>query len=266
MYDNSLLNKYSLSLTNFMTNSGMRKHIPNFITLINLFCGCCAVACIFYGQFIHAFVFVFIGGLADYSDGMVARWLEVNSPFGKELDSLADMVTFGVVPGAIIYMLLVISLENAVFDYPSSLSFLGTKGLNMLALPAFIVSTFSALRLAKFNLDVRQSEDFIGLNTPACTAFVVGLMLTFHFDYYGLRPYVANYFFLFALIPVLSYLLVSEIPMISFKFKKFKWQGNERQFILIIISIFFLVFFQGLGFSLMILSYCLLYTSPSPRD
>ena len=89
----------------------MRKHIPNIITLLNLFCGCCAVACIFYGQFPQAFLFVFVGGLADYSDGMVARWLEVNSPFGKELDSLADMVTFGVVPGAIVYMLLVISLE-----------------------------------------------------------------------------------------------------------------------------------------------------------
>lgn len=233
----------------------MRKHIPNIITLLNLFCGCCAVACIFYGQFPQAFLFVFVGGLADYSDGMVARWLEVNSPFGKELDSLADMVTFGVVPGAILYMLLVISLENAVVDYPDSLSFLGTKGLKMMALPAFIISTFAALRLAKFNLDVRQSEDFIGLNTPACTSFVVGLMLTFHFDYYGLRPYVANQFFLFTLIPILSYLLVSEIPMISFKFKKFKWKGNERQFLLILLGILFLIIFQGLGFSLMIVSY-----------
>jgi len=233
----------------------MRKHIPNIITLLNLFCGCCAVACIFYGQFPQAFLFVFIGGLADYSDGMVARWLKVNSPFGKELDSLADMVTFGVVPGAIVYMLLVISLEDAILGYPKSLSFLGTKGLKMLALPAFIISTFSALRLAKFNLDVRQSEDFIGLNTPACTAFVIGLMLTFHFNYYGLRPYVGNLFFLFALIPILSYLLISEIPMISFKFKKFKWKGNERQFILILLSILFVIIFQGFGFSLMILSY-----------
>jgi len=152
-------------------------------------------------------------------------------------------------------MLLVISLEDAILGYPESLSFLGTKGLKMLALPAFIISTFSALRLAKFNLDVRQSEDFIGLNTPACTAFVIGLMLTFHFDYYGLRAYVGNLFFLFALIPILSYLLISEIPMISFKFKKFKWKGNERQFILMLLSIFFMIIFQGLGFSLMILSY-----------
>jgi len=238
-----------------MSESSMRKHLPNIITLLNLFCGCCAIACIFYGQFLQAFGFIFVGGLADYSDGMVARWLEVNSPFGKELDSLADMVTFGVVPGAILYMLLVLRLEEAIYDYPDNMTFLRNSGLNLMALPAFIVSTFAALRLAKFNLDIRQSEDFIGLNTPACTCFMVGLMLTFHFDSYGLRPLVSNLVFLLALIPILSFLLVSEIPMISFKFKKFKWKGNERQFSIILLSFLLLGIFRELGFSLMIVAY-----------
>jgi len=203
----------------------MRKQIPNMITLLNLFCGCSALINILYGDFLNAFTFIFIGGLADYSDGMVARWLNVKSPFGKELDSIADMVTFGVVPGAILYMLINFRLTAANVGDNLSDQLVLEQSFSWLALPAFFVSAFAAIRLAKFNLDTRQSEQFIGLNTPACTMFVVGIMLIFQFDSFGLRPIVSNLYFLYALIPILSFLLVSELPMMAFKFKGLKWKG-----------------------------------------
>jgi len=119
----------------------MRKHIPNIITLINLFCGCCALISVLNDQFLPAFFLLLIAGLADYSDGMIARILKVNSPLGKELDSLADMVSFGVVPGAILYSLLV-----------KAQGIESTNGLIWIAVPGFILSLFACLRLAKFNL------------------------------------------------------------------------------------------------------------------
>lgn len=235
----------------------MRKQIPNIITLLNLFCGCGALVNILYGDFLHAFSFIFIGGLADYSDGMVARWLNVKSPFGKELDSIADMVTFGVVPGAILYMLINFRLNAADVGDSLSNQLMMEQSFSWLALPAFFISAFAAIRLAKFNLDTRQSDQFIGLNTPACTMFVVGIMLIFHFDSFGLRPYVSNLYFLYALIPILSFLLVSELPMMAFKFKGLKWKGNERRFIFIFSGVVLIAILREVALSLVILIYIL---------
>ena len=145
----------------------MKKNIPNIITSINLFCGCCALACVFYGRFFSAFLFLFVGAWADYLDGFVARSLKVKSELGKQLDSLADMVSFGVVPGAIVYMLLVRGMTKNFEGFPQYLILAG--------LPAFLITVFAAVRLAKFNIDTRQSENFIGLNTPACTIFYSGI-------------------------------------------------------------------------------------------
>lgn len=175
--------------------------------------------------------------------------LNVKSELGKELDSLADMVSFGVVPGAIIYMLLVRGLDKDFQAFP--------QYLILAALPAFIITVFAALRLAKFNLDTRQSENFIGLNTPSCTIFTVGLMLIYHYDSYGLGNFVINPVFLYPTIFVLSYLLIAELPMFSFKFKNFRWAGNEWRFIFILVSILFLLFFKEVAFSLIILLYIL---------
>lgn len=227
----------------------MRKNIPHIITSINLFCGCCALACIFYSLFFQAFLFLFVGAWADYFDGMAARVLKVKSDLGKELDSLADMVSFGVVPGAIIYMLLVRGLNKNFEDYP--------QYLILAALPAFLITVFAALRLAKFNLDTRQSESFIGLNTPSCTIFTVGLMLIYHYDSYGLRELVISPFFLYPVIVGLSYLLIAEIPMFSFKFKDFQWAGNEIRFIFAFFALVLLILFKEAAFSLIILLYIL---------
>ncbi len=237
----------------------MKKYIPNAITLLNLFCGCAALVCVLYGYFINAFWFLFIGGLADYLDGMVARWLKVNSTLGKELDSIADMVSFGVVPGAIIYMLLNAGLRyseqlaqgGAVQLLQPTLSF----DLSYAALPAFLISVFAGLRLARFNLDTRQSEDFIGLATPSTTLFVVGLMLIFHFNSYGLRTLVVSPYFLIPIILLFSYLMVSELRMFSFKFKGFRWEGNEIRFIFAAIAILLLVFLREAAFATTVLVY-----------
>lgn len=235
----------------------MRKQIPNIITLLNLFCGCGALVNILYGDFLHAFTLIFIGGLADYSDGMVARWLNVKSPFGKEIDSIADMVTFGVVPGAILYMLINFRLNAANAGEALSNQLVLEQSFSWLALPAFFVSAFAAIRLAKFNLDTRQSDQFIGLNTPACTMFVVGIMLIFHFDSFGLRPFVSNLYFLYALIPILSFLLVSELPMMAFKFKGLSWKGNERRFIFILSGVLLIILLKEVALSLVIMIYIL---------
>ena len=227
----------------------MKKNIPHIITSINLFCGCCALVCIFFGQFFQVFLFLFVGAWADYFDGLAARLLDVKSELGKELDSLADMVSFGVVPGAIIYVLLVRGLDKNFEEFP--------QYLILAALPAFIITVFAALRLTKFNLDTRQSENFIGLNTPSCTIFTVGLMLIYHYDSYGLGNFVTNPLFLYSTTIVLSYLLIAELPMFSFKFKNFKWAGNEWRFIFMLVSFLLLLLFKEVAFTLIILLYVL---------
>jgi CDP-diacylglycerol--serine O-phosphatidyltransferase len=226
----------------------MKKHIPNSITLINLFCGCCALANVFYGQFTQAFWFFLAGGIADYLDGLVARGLKVNSELGKELDSIADMVSFGVVPGAIFYMLLTIGYKGADV-LPIQLT--------LAAAPAFLIAVFAGLRLAKFNLDTRQSENFIGLNTPSATIFAVGLMLIYHFDSFGLAELVTTPWLLYVLIVLLCYLLIAEIPMFSFKFKAMTWQGNEVRIIFLVVAILLLIALKEAAFSLGIILYVL---------
>ena len=224
----------------------MKKYIPNAITLLNLFCGCCALISIFNQQYFATFIFLALGGLADYADGMVARLLKVNSPLGKELDSMADMVSFGVVPGAILYVLLSLSFP----EYKGSIVYP--------ALPGFLVSMFSGLRLARFNLDTRQSEDFIGLNTPSSTMFVVGLMLIYHNNSLGMGDWVIHPALLYSSILILSFLLVAELPMFGFKFKGLQWSGNEIRWSFILLSFILVFLLKEASFAIIILLYILL--------
>jgi CDP-diacylglycerol--serine O-phosphatidyltransferase len=167
--------------------------------------------------------------LADFADGLAARILKQASSIGKELDSLADVISFGAVPGAIFYLLLCKSqgIEGLVFEEPET--YLPALG--------FMITVFSALRLAKFNTDTRQTEHFIGLNTPANTIFALGLLLTIENNELGLAAFLLNLPLLIALIALFSFLLVSEIPIFSFKFKNLSWKGNEIRFIFLILSL-----------------------------
>ncbi len=198
-----------------------KSYLPHSVTLLNLFLGCLAVVSLLFGQYLQACWLVGAAAVADFLDGLVARALGVSSPLGKELDSLADVISFGLVPGLIFYVLL---CEGRGVSLPQN-------QLYGPAVPAFLVTAFSALRLGKFNLDERQQEGFIGLPTPANTLFAVGLLLLFLTDRYGLQAIVLLPALLYGLIGLSSYLLVAELPMFSLKFKNLAWKGNEIRFI-----------------------------------
>jgi CDP-diacylglycerol---serine O-phosphatidyltransferase len=208
------------------------RHIPNFLTLSNLFLGCCALVFTLVGDPMAAAWCTLGCFLCDYSDGMAARALGVSAPLGKELDSLADVVSFGVVPGAMLYTLL---LKGLPAD--------ATAVVRPEALPAFVLSAFSGLRLARFNLDTRQTNYFLGLSTPACTVLVLGLTLAAHHDRFGLGQVFENQWFLYALVGGLSWLLNSEIPMFGLKIKGLGWRKNAP---LLLFAGLFVVLIAGL--------------------
>jgi CDP-diacylglycerol--serine O-phosphatidyltransferase len=211
----------------------MLKQIPNLITLTNAFMGCLCLICIFTDQMDWLPYFLAVGLAADFGDGLAARLLKASSPLGKELDSLADMISFGAVPGAMFYYLINQSQEisQPVF---------GEWG-TLWGLAGFIITVFAAYRLAKFNIDTRQNESFVGLNTPATTIFSFGLLLIAQNNTYGLNAYLLQLPTLLVLVGILSFLLVAEIPLFSFKFKSFGWAGNEVRFIFILMAIGLLI-------------------------
>jgi CDP-diacylglycerol--serine O-phosphatidyltransferase len=199
----------------------MKKHIPNAITCANLFSGCIGVVFAFKGELEVAAYFVLLSGIFDFFDGMVARLLHVKSAIGKELDSLADMVSFGFLPGVVMFQLL------KAGDYANEyVPYLG-----------FIITVFSALRLAKFNIDERQTEDFIGLNTPMNTLFIVSLPFIAK-DY---PTVIGSSLILIALVAITSFLLVSEIKIFSFKLSDTSWQKNKMKYIFLLLSIALIV-------------------------
>ena len=204
----------------------MKKHIPNTITCCNLISGCIATYWALCGVYDTALLFIVIGAVFDFFDGMTARLLHVSSPIGKELDSLADDITFGFAPSAIVFHFLTSHLS----PLPSHLSPL-TSPLSFLPYIAFVMAAFSALRLAKFNLDERQAMGFIGLPTPA-NALFWGALIVGSEEWLASSPYYI--YGVIALMLLSCYLLVSEIPMFALKFKTWGWKGNEIKYIFIL--------------------------------
>lgn len=195
----------------------MKKHIPNTITCLNLISGCIATYWAFCGVWHIALLFIVIGAVFDFFDGMSARLLGVSSPIGKELDSLADCITFGFAPSAILFDFLKGGIEYLPWHY--------------LPYAAFVMAAFSALRLAKFNLDERQAMGFIGLPTPA-NALFWGALIVGSEEWLASSPYYI--YGVIALMLLSCYLLVSEIPMFALKFKTWGWKGNEIKYIFIL--------------------------------
>ena len=256
---------------------GIRKHIPNALTCCNLLCGCLAVICS--SNPVAPLPFVLLSAFFDFFDGLAARSLKAYSQIGKDLDSLADMVSFGVAPAIVGYKyILGLGVKAFGYDQPLSVYFLRnwwpadyianqpamkiqadgaflplsggnfTLYLIALMLPLFI-AVFSALRLAKFNNDTRQRDNFIGLATPACAIFYISLFL-------ALYPELTHRYYLFTadqgypnpalwvtnwlpaiIVPVLCWLLVSEIPMFSMKFRNLSWQDNKVRYIFLLITL-----------------------------
>lgn len=221
----------------------MKKHLPNAVTCLNLFSGCLALCNIFAGNLEAGAYYVALSALFDFFDGLLARALHVSSPIGKDLDSLADMVSFGVVPGAFLFAL----LSQSGTDLPDWLPYAG-----------FIVTVFSALRLAKFNNDTRQSDSFIGLPTPACTLVVASLPLILANDRFALAPYVLNPWGLLVLTLLLSGLLVAELPLFALKFKSLRWQDNQVRFVFLLLSAGLLLWLWAAAIPVIILLYVLL--------
>jgi CDP-diacylglycerol--serine O-phosphatidyltransferase len=212
------------------------KHkIPNILTLLNLLAGLIALVYAFNNELVIAAYLIGVSAIFDFLDGMAARLLNARSELGKQLDSLADLVSFGVVPGVIMYVLIKSSPDCPVIDL---------NGLNIIPMIAFLIPLMSAYRLAKFNIDTRQTESFLGLPTPASALFVgslplilmqdstlVGIPLEF------LKSLFENPLFLITLSIILSLLLVLEIPLFSLKFKSFAWKGNEIRYTFLIGSL-----------------------------
>lgn len=223
----------------------MIRNIPNTLTCCNLFSGCIASCMAFQGNYVWAFVFIIIGAAFDFFDGMVARLLHVSSPIGKELDSLADDITFGLAPAAIAFALF------QEVHYPDFIQSLRP----VLPYTAFLVAVFSGLRLAKFNIDTRQTSSFIGMPTPANALFWGSLVTGEHA--FLTSPHF-NAVYLFVLVVVMSLLLVAELPMFSLKFKDLSWQHNKVSYIFLIGCIPLFLIFQWSGFAAIIIWYVIL--------
>lgn len=223
----------------------MIRNIPNTLTCCNLFSGCIASCMAFHGNYVWAFVFIIIGAAFDFFDGMVARLLHVSSPIGKELDSLADDITFGLAPAAIAFALF------QEVHYPDFIQSLRP----VLPYTAFLVAVFSGLRLAKFNIDTRQTSSFIGMPTPANALFWGSLVTGEHA--FLTSPHF-NAVYLFVLVVVMSLLLVAELPMFSLKFKDLSWQHNKVSYIFLIGCIPLFLIFQWSGFAAVIIWYVIL--------
>lgn len=229
----------------------MKKHIPNTITCLNLISGCIATYWAFQGDYQMALLFIVIGAVFDFFDGMSARLLHVSSPIGKELDSLADCITFGFAPSAIIfsYMAGIHATQRCLS--PLEFPFLLMVGQAGTAVVAFIMAAFSALRLAKFNLDERQALGFIGLPTPANALFWGSLIV-------GAGAWIHTSLIIMLGVPLSCYLLVSEIPMFALKFKTWGWKGNEVKYIFLLTCIPLLLIFQVTGIAIIIAWYVIL--------
>lgn len=236
----------------------MSRHIPNLLTLSNLFCGCCALMYTLNGFTVTAAWFLLGCFVFDYADGMTARALGIASPLGKQLDSLADVVSFGVVPGAMLFML----LNNGYWDksIPDNnlMPAYWSANINPAALPAFVLAMFAAMRLGKFNIDTRQSTYFIGLSTPACTVFVLGLALAAYHNRFGLKTTIENHWVIYGLIVLLSWLMNSEIPMFGMKIKSFDMRSNAFSMIFLAVFLALVFSLKELAFSAVIIFYVLI--------
>lgn len=244
------------------------KQIPNLFTLLNLIFGCAAILFILQtGEQIVLLqpdgyteinmpekmtwgaVCIFAAAVIDFLDGFVARLFKATSEMGKQLDSLADVVSFGVAPAMILYQLLRISFAKQ--DNGLDVSFVWL-------LPAFLFAGAGAWRLARFNIDTGQTTSFKGLPIPAAGLFVASLPLIIWYQYFNLQQYVVNKWLVYTIIFVLSYLMVSRLTLMSLKFSNFKMKDNLSRYILLVIAIIALIILKWLAVPLIVIVYVIL--------
>ncbi|MBC7643056.1 MAG: CDP-alcohol phosphatidyltransferase family protein [Flavobacterium sp.] len=224
----------------------IKKQIPNIITLSNLFCGCIALVFVAKLDYENAFYFVCLGIFLDFFDGFFARLFKVASPLGLQLDSLADMVTSGVVPGFVMFQMFQNLEKN-----PNIISTYSAFG--------FLITLGACYRLANFNIDERQSDSFIGLPTPANTLYIMSLPLIFlNADNEFIKEILANRYVLMAMTVFSAFIMNAEIPLFSLKMKSFNLKVNLLQIVFLMVSVSLLLFFKFLGVAFVISFYVIL--------
>jgi CDP-diacylglycerol--serine O-phosphatidyltransferase len=220
----------------------MLRHLPNFLTCCNLLCGCFAILFLFKNEYppvyaipiMPSVIYMWAALVFDFFDGFAARLLKFSSPIGKELDSLADMVSFGLLPALVMYLMLDKASTNDTVPYI-----------------AFLIAICSALRLAVFNVDVTQTDSFRGVPTPANALFITSLPLV---DV----SWLSNEWVLVVITIVFSFLMVSRVELFALKFKNFTWAGNKIRFTFIALAVLLVAVFQIVALPLIILLYILL--------
>lgn len=241
----------------------MKKHIPNLFTLMNLFSGMIAVIMAATDELILAAFFVFLGIFFDFFDGFFARKLKVEGELGKQLDSLADMVTSGVVPGIIMFQMMLFATKGKWFmelscetgnwqEYQETyFYFIPFSGL--------IIALAAAYRLANFNIDERQTSSFIGLPTPAFSIFIMSMpLILFYSENMFFISLIQNIYVLVGITLIGSYLMNAEIPLFSLKFKNYKWRGNVVKYVFLISTVVMLFLLKTVAIPLTIILYILL--------
>ena len=233
----------------------IKKHIPNTITLLNLLAGLLALIHAFNGNYNEAFSLVCLGIFFDYWDGFFARIWKVQSPIGLQLDSLADMVTSGVVPGLVMYKMLADIQENqSQYNLTEDTYYMG-----VVPYLGFLITLASCYRLAKFNIDTRQTDSFIGLPTPANALLIMSIpMIQFHSEFEWLVDFLSNPYVLVGITVLSSYLLNAEIPLFSLKVKSFSWEKYKMQVVFLIISLILIVLLEFIAIPIIILLYVIL--------
>lgn len=243
-------------ITNFgqqkITMMNIKNHIPNLLTLTNMLAGILSIYIGMQGDLVLAAYLILIGAILDFSDGFAARLLNAHSEIGKQLDSLADLVTFGVAPGFILFNMLSIS-----HGQPGNSTDTGT----LLPFMGFMVPLFGALRLAKFNIDENQQTSFLGMPTPAVAILIASFPLIKNYLYQDRGLYymvITNTYFLLGVAVIASLLMVLPLPMFAFKFKSYAWKKNEIKYSFLLVSIVLLIWLQVLAIPIIIALYILL--------
>ena len=237
----------------------MKKHIPNFVTLLNVLCGSIAVLFAVNGHMTATAFFVILGIFFDFFDGLLARKLKVQSELGLQLDSLADMITSGLVPGIVMFHLLSLTVDD--FSLVEHSDYLTEFFSDIEWLPFFglLITLASAYRLATFNISTNQSDSFIGLPTPANTLLIISFPLIMeHQNNDMMNTIILNPWFLIGVTLLSSFLLNSKIKLIALKFKNWSFKDNAARYLLIILALILLIIFKFAGIPLIIILYILM--------
>lgn len=226
----------------------LKQHIPNAITCGNLVSGCLSILFLTQNMPVKAALMIFVAGLFDFLDGFSARLLKVHSPIGADLDSLSDVVSFGVAPGFIMYWLM-----SRSFDLPHWC----IAGINVLPCMAFLLTVFSAIRLAKFNVDETQKTSFRGIPAPGMAIFIASLPLALS-QVHHLKDGALSYWVCLGITLIFSFMMVSRLRFFSFKMKSAKWKGNEVRWVFLLVALVSFMIFKWLALPFVMMLYILL--------